>query len=175
MNNERQRILAVIPAYNEAARLGPVAAAAGSFLPVLVVDDGSSDETALGGRQSGADVLAQTPTRARARRCGRGSAERSNRVMNAVITLDADGQHDPAESPLSARAFAADGGDLIIGRRDFSRMPRVRRLSNTLGTRLFSWALGQPVADNQSGYRLVSRRLMGSALNLPKGFALKWK
>lgn len=174
MNNERQRILAVIPAYNEAARLGPVAAAAGSFLPVLVVDDGSSDETALVGRQSGADVLTQTPNQGKGAALRAGFRRALEQGYDAVITLDADGQHDPAEIPAFARAFAADGGDLIIGRRDFSRMPRVRRLSNTLGTRLFSWALGQPVADNQSGYRLVSRRLMEASLeSAEKGFAFE--
>jgi glycosyltransferase involved in cell wall biosynthesis len=88
-----------------------------------------------------------------------------------VITLDADGQHDPAEIPVFLQVYAESRADLIIGRRDFRRMPPVRRLSNTLGTWLLSWALGQPVADNQSGYRLVSRRLM-EALRQPveRGF-----
>ena len=64
-------------------------------------------------------------------------------------------------------AFGAPGAsgprpELIIGRRDFARMPPVRRLSNTVGTAAFSWAVGQSIADNQSGYRLLGRRLMGA-------------
>ena len=60
---------------------------------------------------------------------------------------------------------------MIIGRRDFSSMPLVRRLSNTLGTLLFSRALRQPVPDNQSGYRLISRRLMETlGSNRERGF-----
>jgi Glycosyltransferases involved in cell wall biogenesis len=99
------KILAIIPAYNEAERLGPVAAAAGLFLPVLVVDDGSGDETANVGRQAGAQVLEQTPNQ------GKGAALRAGfrfalvQGYDAVITLDADGQHDPAEIPAFLRAF----------------------------------------------------------------------
>jgi len=149
LQHSPQKILALVPAYNEAVRLEPVAAAAGRFLPVLVVDDGSRDETARVGRQAGAEVLEQSPNQ------GKGAALRAGfryalaHGFAAVITLDADGQHDPAEIPAFLQVFSESGADLIIGKRDFSRMPVVRRLSNTLGTRLFSWALGQPVPDNQ--------------------------
>ncbi len=56
--------------------------------------------------------------------------------------------------------YAEKPYDLIIGRRDFSQMPIVRRISNTLGSKIFSWAVGKPIPDNQSGYRLISRRLL---------------
>ncbi|HPY33889.1 MAG TPA: glycosyltransferase family 2 protein [Anaerolineaceae bacterium] len=168
------KILVVIPAYNEAERLGAVAAAAASHLPVLVVDDGSRDETARVGREAGAEVLEQKPNQ------GKGAALRAGfryalaQGCDAVITLDADGQHDPTEIPLFLQALQETGADLIIGRRDFSRMPWVRRLSNTLGTRLFSWAAGQAVHDNQSGYRLISRRLMEASLrSAQQGFAFE--
>ncbi|MEN6556343.1 MAG: glycosyltransferase family 2 protein [Anaerolineaceae bacterium] len=168
------KVLVIIPAYNEAEWLGPVAEAAGSLLPVLVVDDGSGDETAEIGRQAGAQVLEQTPNQ------GKGAALRAGfrcalaRGYEAVITLDADGQHDPAEIPAFLQVFQESGADLVIGRRDFSRMPFIRRLSNTVGTRLFSRALGQTVPDNQSGYRLISRRLMEASLNCAeRGFAFE--
>lgn len=167
-------VLVVIPAYNEAERLGAVAAAAASYLPVLVVDDGSRDETARVGRDVGAEVIVQKPNQ------GKGAALRAGfryalaQGCDGVITLDADGQHDPTEIPLFLQAYQETGADLIIGRRDFSRMPWVRRLSNTLGTRLFSWAAGQAVHDNQSGYRLISRRLMEASLHsAQQGFAFE--
>ena len=53
----------------------------------------------------------------------------------------------------------------MIGRRDFASMPPIRRLSNTLGGWVFSAAVGQRVADNQSGYRLIGRRLMDALLD----------
>jgi hypothetical protein len=60
--------------------------------------------------------------------------------------------------------YAAGHADLIIGARDFSQMPPVRRLANHVGRQAFSWALGEHVQDNQSGYRLISRRLLQAVL-----------
>ena len=56
------------------------------------------------------------------------------------MTLDADGQHDPAEIPRFLAAYEAGHPELVIGRRDFGSMPPVRRLSNTLGGWVFSAA-----------------------------------
>jgi hypothetical protein len=82
----------------------------------------------------------------------------------AVVTLDADGgQHDPSNPAFLPPS--RPGGGLIIGRRDFATMPAVRRLSNTLGGWVFSAAVGRRVADNQSGYRLIGRRLMTALLD----------
>ena len=82
-----------------------------------------------------------------------------------VLTLDADGQHDPAEIPAFLARFAATHADLIIGARTFGHMPASRRIANTIGRWSFSWALGKPVQDNQSGYRLLSRRMIESILD----------
>lgn len=155
-----ENTLILIPAYNESERLRPVVEAALGYGPVLVVDDGSTDDTVQIAKAAGAEVLLQSPNQ------GKGAALRAGfrwaleREYEAVITLDADGQHDTDEIPLFLKSSAEGQGDLIIGARDFSQMPFARRLANTSGTWLFSWALGQRVQDNQSGYRLVSRRLM---------------
>ena len=63
------------------------------------------------------------------------------------MTLDADGQHDPAEIKRFLEAFEAGRPELIVGRRDSGSMPPVRRVSNTLGGWLFSIALGLPMAE----------------------------
>lgn len=163
------RILALIPAYNEAGRVGGVVTAVRAYLPVLVVDDGSADETARLAEDAGATVLRQQPNQ------GKGAALRAgfrwalDAGCDAVITLDADGQHDPAEIPAFLDAFTARNADLIIGERAFRQMPFPRNLSNTVGRALFSWALGQPVRDNQSGYRLLSRRMMEATLDSREG------
>ena len=163
------RILALIPAYNEAGRVGSVVAAVRARLPVLVVDDGSTDDTARLAEEAGATVLRQQPNQ------GKGAALRAgfrwalDAGYDAVITLDADGQHDPAEIPAFADAFTAQSADLVIGERTFAQMPFPRNLSNTIGRWLFSWALGQPVRDNQSGYRLLSQRMMEATLESREG------
>lgn len=158
-------IVGIIPAYNEAARIGEVVRGARKHLPVLVVDDGSSDETAARAEATGATVLRQVPNQGKGAALRAGFRQALEEGHAAVITLDADGQHDPAEIPAFLRAYAETGADLIIGARDFSQMPLARRLANAAGRRLFSWALGQPIRDNQSGYRLVSRRLMEAVLD----------
>jgi hypothetical protein len=87
-----------------------------------------------------------------------------------VLTLDGDGQHDPTEIPLFLAAWASEPKpDLVIGRRNFRVMPPIRRLSNELGGRAFSWAVGRPIPDNQSGYRLIGRRIMEAMLDSDEG------
>jgi glycosyltransferase involved in cell wall biosynthesis len=164
------RILALVPGYQEGPRIGAVVEAARSHLPVLVVDDGSSDDTAAVAEAAGAEVIRQVPNQGKGEALRAGFRHALAGGYDAVVTLDADGQHLADEIPRFVAAFAANGAsgprpELIIGRRDFGRMPPVRRLSNIVGTAAFSWAVGQPIPDNQSGYRLVARRLMAATLD----------
>jgi glycosyltransferase involved in cell wall biosynthesis len=164
------RILALVPGYQEGPRIGHVVEAASRHLPVVVVDDGSTDDTADVAESAGAEVIRQRPNQGKGAALRAGFRHALDGGWDAVVTLDADGQHDPDEIPRFAAAFAVPGAagprpELIIGRRDFDRMPPVRRLSNVLGTAVFSWAVGQPIADNQSGYRLLGRRLMTAMLD----------
>ena len=154
------QVLALIPAFNEAAHVAQVVTGARVHLPVLVVDDGSTDGTAACAEQAGANVLRQNPNRGKGAALRAGFGWALNAAYQAVLTLDADGQHDPAEIPKFADAYLARGADLVIGARDFQLMPLVRRLANTTGRWAFSWAIGQPIRDNQSGYRLIGRRLL---------------
>jgi glycosyltransferase involved in cell wall biosynthesis len=158
------KILALIPAYNEAAHIVVVVTGARAHLPVLVVDDGSADDTATRAEEAGATVLCQTPNQGKGVALRAGFSWALEEGYEAIITLDADGQHDPAEIPKFLDAYAKRGADLIIGARDFSQMPPIRRLSNTAGRWAFSWAIGQSIRDNQSGYRLISRRLLEAIL-----------
>ena len=154
------RIVALIPAYNESLRVAGVVRGVAAHLPPWVIDDGSSDDTAARAEAAGATVVRQWPNQGKGAALREGFRRALAEGCDAVMTLDADGQHDPAEIPIFLEAFAARQSDLIIGRRRFRHMPPVRRLANWLGRKSFSWAVGQPVPDNQSGYRLISRRLM---------------
>jgi glycosyltransferase involved in cell wall biosynthesis len=182
--------VALIPAYEEGPRVADVVRGASVHLPVLVVDDGSTDDTADRAAAARATVLRQDPNQ------GKGAALRAGfrRALAdgaaAVVTLDADGQHDPAEIPVFLDAWRRTGADLIIGRRDFSQMPPTRQLANRLGGLAMSWAAGRDIPDNQSGYRLLSRRLIERIADsdeagfefeiemittcLRSGFALDW-
>ena len=173
------RVLALIPAHDEGPRIGPVVAAAALHLPVLVVDDGSRDETAAVAERAGARVLRRAPNQGKGAALRAGFRAALGENAPAVITLDGDGQHDPAELPaflaMGARP-ASDGrpAELIVGRRDFGQMPPVRRLSNWLGTVVLSAAVGRWIDDNQSGYRWIGRRLMSATLDSTEsGFAFE--
>jgi glycosyltransferase involved in cell wall biosynthesis len=158
-------IVALIPAYDEGPRIAAVVSGARQHLPVVVVDDGSRDDTADRAAAAGATVLRQVPNAGKgaALRLGFGHALEAG--CDAVVTLDADGQHDPTEIPGFLAAFASSRPELVIGRRDFSTMPPVRRMSNTLGGVVLSAAVGRSIPDNQSGYRLIGRTLMRALLS----------
>jgi glycosyltransferase involved in cell wall biosynthesis len=168
-------IVALIPAHDEAPRIGAVIAAARAFLPVIVVDDGSSDDTADRARAAGAEVVEQRPNQGKGMALRTGFRRALEDGADAILTLDADGQHDPAEIPALLGAWAAEPApDLVIGRRNFRAMPPARRLSNELGRRAFSWAVGRDIPDNQSGYRVVGRRLAEATLASDEtGFAFE--
>jgi glycosyltransferase involved in cell wall biosynthesis len=159
------RIVALIPGYNEGPRIASVVRAALEFLPVIVVDDGSGDDTAARAREAGATVIEQRPNQGKGAALRTGFRSALDSGYDAAVTLDADGQHDPAEIPRFLDAWRTEPRpDLVIGRRNFRSMPPIRRLSNELGGRAFSWAVGQPIPDNQSGYRLVGRRVIEATI-----------
>jgi glycosyltransferase involved in cell wall biosynthesis len=158
------RVLAVIPAFNEAGRIGRVIAGLRELgLAVLVVDDGSGDETAQVARAAGAQVL-------RKHNGGKGSALRAGCIWaihhqaSAVLLLDGDGQHDPQEA--RRLLAAAPGVELVIGRRMLAqaRQPTYRRCFNRLSSLMVTLAAGRRIRDSQSGYRLLDPRLL---LRLP--------
>ena len=159
------KIVALIPAYNESAHIAAVVTTAARYLPVLVVDDGSKDETASLAEAAGASVLRQVPNQGKGAALANGFRRCLVEGCQAAVMLDGDGQHDPDEIPKFLACYASQPVGLVIGQRDFSRMPFPRSLSNPIGRWLFSWAVGQHVPDNQSGYRLLGRRLMAATLD----------
>ena len=174
MHDERdEAILALIPAWNEGPRLGPVVEATGHYLPVLVVDDGSRDETAAVAERAGATVVSHEQNMGKGVALTTGFAWALERGWDAVVTLDADGQHDPDDIPKFLDAYAADRWDLIIGKRQFDAMPFPRRYTNPFGSWLLSLALNERILDNQSGFRLHDRGLLEMLDLSTTGFELE--
>lgn len=164
-------IIALIPAHNESAHITQVVTAAAGYLPVLVVDDGSSDQTFDLAKAAGARVIRHSVNRGKGSALVTGFRWGLEAGCKAMITLDGDGQHDPHEIPAFLDYFANHAVQLVIGQRDFSSIPIVRRTSNTIGRWMLSLAVGQDIPDNQSGYRLVGSRLMAIMVdNREKGF-----
>ena len=158
------RALAVaIPAYQAAPTIGDVVGRTLALLPeVLVIDDGSDDDTAGCARRAGAEVISQPENRGKGDALELAFETLFARGFEAVITLDADGQHLPEEIPELIRAAA--GADLVLGNRThlFEGMSRLRRLSNSLSSRAISLVAGAAVGDVQTGFRLYARRLIAA-------------
>jgi glycosyltransferase involved in cell wall biosynthesis len=154
-------IAALVPAYQAAAHLGEVLLGLQALsLPphVLVVDDGSRDATAEVARQFGAEVHSFAANR------GKGHALLAGferlRAFDAVVTLDADGQHPPGCLPGFVAAAEA-GADLVLGSRALTpEMPLSRRFANRFSSAWCSAIAGQPIADSQCGYRLYRREVL---------------
>ncbi|MBN2584125.1 MAG: glycosyltransferase family 2 protein [Planctomycetes bacterium] len=152
------RITALVPAYHEAQRVGDVVRGVIAHLPCLVVDDGSGDGTAEAAAQAGATVVRHE------RNAGKGAALRTgfawarDNGWDGVVTLDADGQHDPAAVPQFVAA-AENGAEIVIGaRQDWAAngMPWIRRMTNGLTSAIISRMAHCRITDSQSGYRYVS-------------------
>ena len=148
----------LIPAFNAEGTLKKVIEKAKrSHLDIIVVDDGSTDSTAQIGREMGVTLLRHPENRGKGRALRTGFARVVEQGYEAVITLDADGQHDPAEIPRFAEFFRKENPDIIIGSRaaQFDQMPWLRRFWNRLGARAVSRLTHIAISDSQSGYRLI--------------------
>jgi len=158
------RVAALIPAYQAAAHLGEVLLRLAALEPapeVLVVDDGSRDATALVAEQHGARVLRFAGNRGKGAALAAGfDALLAERGVDAVVTLDADGQHPPEWVPKFVAAAEA-GADLVLGARARTPdMPPSRRFANAFSSGWTSRLAGQRVSDSQCGYRLYRRAVL---------------
>lgn len=161
------RVCVVIPAYNEEAAIGSVVSgikkelnSAGFDYEVVVVDDGSRDQTAAAAQKAGATVVRHILNSGAggATATGLSYAEQSGATI--AVTMDADGQHSPQDVLNGIKKLSADKTDLLIGSRliDATGMSGVKRVGN-YGLSLITYLLfGVNVTDSQSGLRVFSER-----------------
>jgi len=150
--------VAVIPCCNEAATIRSLTRAIARHLPkVLVVNDGSTDDTAAEASTAGAAVVTLPKNRGKgaALRVGLSSAYRAGFAW--ALLMDGDAQHDPEDIPALLKAAEETNTALVVGNRmhDAANMPWLRRRVNQLMSWLISLRAGQTLLDTQSGFRLV--------------------
>jgi len=157
----------LVPAYNAAAHLPNVLARLAKVHPpsaTLVVDDGSKDATGEVARAAGVRVLTHEVNKGKGAGLLTGFHAACAEGADAVVTLDADGQHKPEDLPRMM--VALEGADLVVGARvRTGAMPPHRRFGNALSAGFLTWLAGTPLPDVQSGYR-VHRRSVLDALGL---------
>jgi len=152
-----KKICIIIPAYNAAETVaGVVRGALKHAGHVIVADDGSTDDTAARAAEAGAEVLPIGCNRGKGHALTCLFAHARAKGLNAVISLDADGQHDTGEIPAFVRAHLAHPRDIIIGSRmhEKEKIPRARYNSMQIARFYVSLAADQFVEDTQCGYRL---------------------
>ena len=174
----RSQTAAVIPAYQDEKHIGDIVRRTRERLDhVVVVDDGSTDQTAQRAREAGAEVIVHNQN------CGKGEAIRTglghwfgatssssselNRQIRWVSLLDSDGQHLPEEiDRFMTAAVSAARPSFFIGNRmnNLAGMPFIRRVVNHYMSSQISRLCAQKIPDTQCGFRMVDRQLIPDLL-----------
>jgi len=172
-------LAAVIPAYNEGLVIGSVVLQAKQHVDrVIVVDDGSTDRTAEIARLAGAEVIRMPENGGKASALMAGFSRARALGYAAVVTLDGDGQHDPAEIPVVAAPVLAGEADLVIGSRFLdikADIPKYRVAGQKVlnGFTNLSTDGGFSTTDSQSSFRALSRRALENLTFSSDGYTIE--
>lgn len=163
-------LIAVIPAHDEALTIRDVVMQTMAHVDgVIVIDDGSTDGTvaALSGLE--VTLVSDGVNRGKGPRLVEGLATAVGAGATHILTLDADGQHDPESIPAFREAALATPGALVVGDRsgDMANMPTDRVRSIRFGNFFIGWACGQKLNDAQCGMRIYPAAFVG-AMKMPR-------
>ena len=164
----RLNAAAIIPAYREEKHIGDVVRRTRQQLDhVLVVDDGSNDQTVQRAREAGAEVIVHSQNRGKGEAIKTGLRHWLDRQFTHIVVLDADGQHLPEEIDrfIAAAASAAEPS-FFLGNRmnNLTGMPFIRRVVNRYMSRPISRLCRQTIPDTQCGFRMLDRQLISELL-----------
>lgn len=171
----KQRVCIVIPSYNEATVIGDVIRQTGAAFSkagidhqIVIVNDGSKDDTSQIARKAGVVVIDHVLNSGAGGATSTGLSYANQNNFDIAITMDADGQHDPEDAIRGIEVLNTSHADLVIGSRliNSEGMSKVKVLGN-LGLSVITYTLfGVKTTDSQSGLRLFSKRSLET---------LRWK
>jgi glycosyltransferase involved in cell wall biosynthesis len=170
-------VLVGIPAYNEARCIGSVVLQARDHGDlVIVVDDGSADDTAAIAERAGAHVIRHPVNRGKGE--GLNTLFQAARALNAqaLVVLDADGQHRPCEIEGVLAPIRHGDADMVVGSRMLfgnAGVPKARFQGQRVVTWLTNVASGTPITDSQSGFRAFSRTAIQALIFSGGGFSVE--
>lgn len=165
--------MAVIPAYNEASRVADVIRSALHYVErVIVVDDGSLDATSDVARQAGAFVVRHPQNSGAGAATMTGLAAARRLGAQIVVTLDADGQHDPQDIPAMLAPVLEDRADFVFANRFGQRnsIPGIRRFFNAIGNLITFLSSGRWVQDSQAGFKVFGPKALRDVHLRLRGF-----
>ena len=168
-----EALVAVVPCYNPGGRLaGVIDKLQPIGCRVVLVDDGSDDGTVEAQASRVTEVVRHDTNRGKGHALLAGMRAAIDMPgCEAVVTLDADGQHDPAEIPRLFEAFQNEGADFVIGARTFGgkQVPFRSWIGNTVTVNVAGFLLGERLPDTQSGYRIHGRKFVEGILDAVEG------
>jgi len=157
------RACVVIPTYNESKAIADVVRKLRHYgLEVVVIDDGSVDNTAKIAREAGATVLENQKNQGKGASLIKGFDYALKTGFDYIITMDGDGQHMPEDIPFFLRLANSSDNGIFVGNRmsKLKNMPFVRVVTNKFMSWLISLVIGQKVADTQCGFRLIKKEVL---------------
>ena len=161
MYGDRVKVLVAIPAKDEELTIGTVVALSRQYGDVLVVDDGSSDNTSKVAELSGAKVLRHEINLGKAEALRSAFKYAIENGYDIVVCLDGDGQHDPDEIPRILDPIIRNEADLVIGSRFLRKnVPKYRVFGQKVLDVFTNLASEVKVTDSQSGFRALNRKAL---------------
>ena len=166
--SEVNSVTAVIPAYNERDTIGQIVRSAMQYASeVIVVDDGSEDNTGELAISAGATVIRIPKNTGKGHALGIGLSTAAMNGCNVVVCLDADGQHDPADIPRIVQPIVDGMADMVIGSRFLNQesknlIPTYRKVGQSILTSATNFKSPVKITDSQSGYRAFSKNIVST-------------
>lgn len=173
----RSEIIAAIPCFNEELFIGSVVLKTKDYVDrVVVVDDGSTDKTAIVAEKAGAIVISHGPNKGKGAAVSTAFDYARNAGCKALVLLDGDGQHDPAYIPALVRPVLDDKADMVVGSRYLgvkSSIPRYRIWGHHVLTLLSNLGSRVKLTDSQSGLRAFSAKAMEALSFAEEGLSVE--
>ena len=156
---KKEKVIAVIPAYNEEKTVAEIVRKTRKYVDkVIVVDDCSADRTGKLAKEAGAEVIRHETNGGLGRSLKTGFEGALKEKADVVISIDADGQHRPEDIPRFLKAL--EGADFVIGKRDISKYPAIKKFGNWGLRGLTNLICGTKIVDTESGYRAIRAELL---------------
>ena len=180
MRNERSKTLAIVPAFNEGARIERVLkqiVEVDKEIDIVVIDDGSTDDTGVKSRLAGARVIRLSSNMGYGVAIQTGYKYALEKGYDHVVQLDSDGQHDPAYIPQMLGATMSGDADVVIGSRFLGEKTVLKTakagyevgVGRRVGIKLFAFVtsklIGLKISDPTSGYRALNKRILAFLMN----------
>lgn len=169
-------VTAIIPAKNEGISIGSIVIKTKRHVDrVIVIDDGSIDDTASIARSAGAEIIRHQTNKGKGEALKTGFYEARKNGTKIIVTIDGDGQHDPDEIPKLIEPIKLGMADIVIGSRflNGNEIPFIRRLGQLFLDKSTSLNCGIKSTDSQSGFRAFAIHTVPKFRFMSKGFSIE--